>query len=447
MSDDRINRIWQLFQKASLKEREEIIDKLSDDDVRELRYKTNPYRKPLYEPKKQFLEFSYVNLPRIYERNLMMTTMIGFMYKMASEWEIPTDGYPSEEQGDFAIALNDRYKDLYINNIEKHYAKSKDKSPEDYALWLRAKAVVAFKKKEKNVDELEKEAIKWCRENKVSYEAAYPIDVPPSEDEYERVRQELKKELGIEKTARDVVKENQERILDFLDYHFQFDPNNHIRCNYFPNYDKILQEKLKTNKYETNERGMIITENYEEYLVPPLDTFHSFTNYFETNYEHLRQCTDDIYGRSSFECAIVAREVFDTEKKAIEWENKYKSDFDLSIMRITLGGWTFIDPWKENRDTMRFDDEKTRLAMDIIEKKKEEERIGRDILHKRANKVKNRVGKRDLPFENQLKDYGTEKIGDFDMQTNVYQTKMVRSRRPKIAFNSSTIVLDTVEKK
>jgi hypothetical protein len=448
---DRIERIWQLIIKASPQEKKEIVEKLSEEDLKELRYRTNPYRKPIYNPTQKFLEFSFINFPRDYERNLMMTTMIGFVYKMATEWVHPginADKYPNEDQGDFAVGLNKRYKNLYIRNLEKHHEALKDKSPMNYALWLRSRAIVAEKLEEEGWKELENEAIDWCKNNGVSFESAYPIDVPPTQEQFDQVRAEYKLEKGVKTTLQDKIRAKQDQILDFFDYHFKFDPNNHIRCNYYPNFDKIMQEKIRSNpgKFKHTEAGQVITEDFEEYLVPPLDTFASFKNYFEINYEHLRQCTDDIYGRCSFECAVIAREVFDNEKAANEWENKYKTDFDIPIQRIGFGGWTFIDPWKENRNTLRLDGEDVRLAKEIMEKKKEEEKIGRELLKKRAGKMPGRATEKDLPFENQLGEYGTERLGENQTVTNVYETKLIRSRRMRYGNYSTTPVLINNEK-
>jgi hypothetical protein len=447
MENDRISRIWQILMKASAAEKQEIIEKMSEEDLTELRYRTNPYRKPIYKPGAKFLEFSFINFPRDYERNLMMTSMVGFVYKMASEWIHPginSDKYPNEDQGEFALGLNERYKNLYITHLENHYAALKDDSKMNYALWMRAKAIVAEKLGRENAVELEKEAVAWCKENGIAYETAYPIDVAPTSDLYDKVREEYKLEKGVKKTLQDKIRSKQDQILDFFDYHFKFDPNNHIRCNYYPNYDKILQEKLKSQaKPKITAGGQYITENFEEYLIPPVDTFASFKNYFEINYEHLRQCTDDIYGRSQFECAVVAREVFNTEKAANEWEDKYKSDFDIPIQRIEFGGWTFIDPWKENRNALRLDGEEVRLAKEIIEKKKEEEKIGRELLQKRARKMPGRAAQKDLPFENPLSEHGAERLKDDEVQTNVYGTKLIRSRRMRFGnFGSEPVVLE-----
>lgn len=86
MEENKYHRIWQLLQKGTPSQREKIINSLSEEELIEVRHQANPYRKPLYTPGKKYLEFSYINMYREYERNLMMTTIVGFMYKMATEY-------------------------------------------------------------------------------------------------------------------------------------------------------------------------------------------------------------------------------------------------------------------------------------------------------------------------------------------------------------------------
>ena len=438
--DKKYTEIWHLLHKATPEQKKQIINKLSDEDLIQLRYRANPYRKPIYKPKSKFIEMSYFNMNRDYEKKFMMTSMVGFMYKMATEYQFPLDEekYPSEQIGQLAIEINNGLRKAYGEKIKTFYEKKQD-TPEDKARYLRAMALSAERLGQDH-SKLEEEAKNFCKENKIRFETVFPEDVPLDAEEIEQVKQEAKKKLNIRKTLEEKITERQDHLLDFMDYYFRFDPNNHIRCNYYPDFDEILKEKVKSNpgkfKYQN---GMIVTENFEEYLVPPLDTFHALDTYIKSNYEHLRQCTNDIYkDTSQFEIAICPREVFNSPEDAEKWEDKYRTDFDVSVMRVNMGEWTFIDDFQKNRDTIRLNDDKSRLIREFLEKKKEEEKMGQDLLKKRKNKIKDRPTS-DLPFESKMEEY-CEKDNDINQQiTSVYQTKIIRSRRLKYGFDSKTI--------
>ena len=517
MEDEKTNRLWQLIMKASPKEKEEIINKLSDEDIIKLRYYANPYRKPIYNPTSKFLEFSFMNLRREYMKNLMMTSMVGFMYKMATEFEFEfpenlfsRNKYPSEKDSEFATALSNR---LNIMSINKRVRVA-----DTPAKILRAKAVAAQRKMEDtaylkvaptflykdifdkcisicyddyeinfaeiNLSEFaeletpiptaklqkciymhfDTAAKELCKVENIAYESIYPTAVSLSAEEIEEARIATKKELNIKTTLEEKQLRIQDYILDFLDYHFKFDPNNHIRCSYMPNYDAVIQEKIRQNpeKYtvpsstsstfsstckvegvegvekekeekeeETHRRPMIITKNFQEFLVPPMDTFHSFNNYFESNYECLRQATDDIYGPTDFEVAVIARETFTDEKKADEWELKYKNDFYIGILRIPFGNWVFIDPFSENRKRTTFDDKKTKLITEILKKKKEEEKLGQELLKKKTRKLKGRVSNKPSELKSDVEELGVESYDENDLEIKVFDTKLnvTRSRR------------------
>ncbi len=454
MQNDKYARIWELIKKASPNEKIEIINKLSDEDLIQLRYLSNPYRLPLYKSTAKFLEFSIINTQRDYITNLIMTSMVGFIYKMATEYKHFDKNkidLPSENTGQFASVLNENLKAFNLKKLENYYKDIyiKTENLVDKARYLRAQTVVlkkqydsetnTQKREELNnkIESHEKYVRSFCQENKIVYEAVFPTEVQITPEDIINVKNDTKKQLGVSKTLEENETEIQDYILDFLDEHFNFDPNNHIKCGYMPHYD----EKIKGNEhnFKIAENQMLVTDKFEQYLVPPLDTFHSFRNYFDTNYEYLRQCTNDIYGKTDFEFAIIAREVFNDESKAKKWETKYADELDVSCHRIMFNEWVFLDPWEKNRESITYNDEKTKLIKEILERKKEEEKLGRQLIGKKAKKMKGAV-KDKLPFTSQAEDLGVEHISkiakenevlrkESDVEIKVHSTHLVRKKR------------------
>ncbi len=484
MDEKKLREFWNAFQKCNKEQKERLLADLSDEELLQIRAVNNPYRKPTYPVGTKFLEFSYINMPREYMTKFITTTMVGFMYKMATEFNQYniSEKYPSELEGPFAMKLNLCFREFNVRKLEIHYREARDVNAESFARWMRARIIVVHKLKEfydrecqgegqsfrythlipeianidfagdvKNcIEEMEQEAKEFCKQNNIKYESVYPTDVAPTQEELDRLKMDLKVELGVKKTAQEKMQQRQDAILDFLDYHFKYDPNNHVRCDYMPDYDDKLKQRMKDNPEAftyhpytpVNGRpsAMVITKNFEAYLVPPSDTFSAFNTYLDSNYEHLRQCTDDIYGDvSDFETAILAREVFPNEEKAEKWKEKYANEITLSCMRTQFGAWTLVDPWRKNREKIRSTNENNKLVDHIIKTKEEEERMGKKLLRKHAGKMPGNIIGKDVPFESKLAGMGVERFTDENkIEAKILSQPMTRSRRPRVG-NLSTV--------
>lgn len=431
------DKIWELFKKASASQKSEIINKMSKEDLIELRQRANPYRKPIYNSKHKQLEVSILRLDEEYMQNFTMTALVGFIYKMATEfryYENRESDLPSETEGTFATEMNKRLQNAAKTKLSDFYGLrfKESMTTESEARWLRALATTTAD------PEIDKIAHEFCRIHSLSYNSVYPKEVPLDAEDNERIRQAVKKDLGIQQTREDAESMIQDYILDFLDEYFCFDPNNHIRCGYMPQYDQILQEKLKCEKpqYVQTPKGnhMIVTDKFEEYLIPPADTFFAFKNYRDSNYEYLRQATNDIYGNLALvEAAIIPHEVFQNESQASSWRKTYHNDLNTDTILVDFNEWTFTGPWAKNRDKLTFQDEKSRLITDMIERAQKDRNLGRDLLNKKKKKMKGRTDS--VPFESGVQEYiKEEKQKESDVECKVFSSKILRSKRLKTAF-------------
>lgn len=431
------SKLWNFIKILNESEKMEVYDLLTDETVYKLKEFGNPYRKPIYEPKETFLQFSYINMRREYERHLQITAFVGFFYKMATEYKAQVTGLPSEDDQEFIKLYNKVLVNFTCDKLSQYYGKLYEThpNPENHVKFLRAQAIVAERRKLDN-DKLVEEARSICVDHGLEYEECFPEEKPVTPEELVEIKKFVKAQLNIIETVEERQEAIQDHILDFLDYYLKYDPNNHIRCGYFPHYEAMVSKKVKENPENFEVRvtpsgsEMIVNSKFEEYLVPPHDTFAAFSAYFDSNYEYLRECTDNIYCPDIFECAVLPREVFSTQEKGDRWLKKYAEDFDMSVMRAPLGRWTFVDPWQKNREAVSFDNEKTQFIKEILERKKEDEKIGRKLLDKKAKKMKGRAAD-NIPVESQLKDFGAEKVGADELEIKVYETKLLRKPRMK----------------
>lgn len=208
------------------------------------------------------------------------------------------------------------------------------------------------------------------------------------DEDYDAIAARVKRELNIEITAEEHTTKIQNLIEKFLDEYFRYNPDNHVRCAYMPNYADPQRTPLeKTAEADHKEK------NYERTVIPPSDTFFRWKRYMENNYEPLRQATDDIYAeKSDFEFAIAPLEVFegktkeDVEKQFDKFKRKYATEVDAEIYSATVGIWNLLSSWEQNREVRDFYTERTEIIKRIIDQHKDDERMGMRLMKDRAKK-------------------------------------------------------------
>lgn len=212
------------------------------------------------------------------------------------------------------------------------------------------------------------------------------IELSPENEYY--LKEEAKKVLGIEKTQEECSDTILDYIEEFLYEYLVFNPDNHVKCAYKPNYKDPTRTPLKIDK----KSGMIVDEQFERKLIPPIDTFKRWERYREANYEQLRQATDDIYSeKSDFEWAIVPLEVFEGEnarERADEWKRKHAKEVDFSIRDVNFNVVGLLGPWEQNRDAQNFYTKETEVLKRMMDTHKEEERFANQMTKERMKKKK-----------------------------------------------------------
>jgi hypothetical protein len=259
----------------------------------------------------------------------------------------------------------------------------------------------------------------------------------PTEEEFLALRDKVKLILGVQKTEEEYIDEKRDIIYDFLNEYFSYDPDNHVKCAYKPNYEDEFRTPIinlttakingKLTPAEYNKRMDIVKtkikkyretkeQNYATSVLPPSDTFARLDRYVENNYEELRQATDDIYGeKSDLEVMIVPQEVFsgrDAEEQADMWQRKYAAEFESDIYRAHFNQWTFISPWAQNREKRNFYTKNSEIIKRIIEQSESDSKMGRDLMKKRKEAEKKRnideVGPDDPGLFDRKKEVGSE---------------------------------------
>jgi len=288
---------------------------------------------------------------------------------------------------------------------------------------------------------------------------------PAKLDEYEKTLEEpelMRKQL-------DENKENMKKrviIKEFLEDMFQYNPDLHVRSAYRPNYKdperniidtpaaKLAIYRLKkTNpdfnqayaqyeiekkeiekKQEEKKKGGKKKENQEvevklnpdvvkqiTAMIPPVDIFHRFQYYFDSNYETLKYITNDLYcDKPCFEKAVNPYAWHGDIDDADKFIAKHKDEVITTIFKAHSGKWNIIAPYTKVRESMRYFNKKTAVLEEIAKQIESDARIGSELMKKRIQikKKKNikEAGPDDPAFvkwkknNNTLKSMGAEEV-------------------------------------
>lgn len=305
--------------------------------------------------------------------------------------------------------LNDEYEQILIqfNTLNKELSDLKSKYDKHFRSDVN-NAVVTVNKR--NKVKKKKKSVKPDDDHPLDSVKIKEYEL--TDEEYDNVVSEVKKELGIETTREEWVEEHQQMVQSFLDEYFLYNPDIHVQCAYKPNYDDDLRTPLNTawrefhngkmteKQYEKEldthakqvEKYRVITETeYERSVIPPDDSFFRWQRYIDNNYEELRQATDDVYAeKSDIEWSMVPLKYFsgkdesEVEVESQEWRRKYAEEFEGDVYFATFGVHNMLGSWEQNRESRDFYNKNSEVIKRIIDQNKDDQRMGRRLMKQRT---------------------------------------------------------------
>lgn len=228
----------------------------------------------------------------------------------------------------------------------------------------------------------------------------------PTEEEYDLLAEEVKKELGITQTYEEYVTSQQIIIETFLNKYFCFNPDDHMRSVYKAGADPTRIPLSATREED------LAQKKYERTVIPPDDTFFRWRRYTEANYEELRETCIDIYPeKPDLECAIAPLEAFEgrtpeeAQAKFETFKNRYAKEAETEIYGASFGDWSLLGPWQGNREKISFYQKESEILKRIVDKHKEDARAGAGLMKKRAQDKRAQNEKEAGPLDPALQDY------------------------------------------
>lgn len=401
------------------------LETLSEEKILELRRKLNPYGRTI-EGSNACLNFSITNIAQKYERNLMITAFVGFLHRMCDEWRVPA-GVP-------IIPVYEYLDNPSELDTPEAVIKMKDEKAaqefEDNRQMMQKRIVVKEFLEEflqYNPDSHVRSAYRPNPSDKKrniidTMAGRLAVDHLMTTDRDFRTREELSLVGKATKKVAKIIrgKDGQTRTI----------------------YRDVPADQPEQPTKSTAWRGAPAVANAPEgtpdatvaantrEFIPPHDTFGRFRRYLESNYEALREATDELYcEKSDFEYAInpyswhtgVANGMT-AEDQAEAFKKKHRGEVIAEVFTAHSGKWNFYGPFKQVRESVNYYNENTQILEEMIKQNERDEKLGRDLMVNRVKhaKAKNiaEQGPDDPAFtkwrrgNRDLQQMGAEHIGD-----------------------------------
>lgn len=145
-----------------------------------------------------------------------------------------------------------------------------------------------------------------------------------------------------------------------------------------------------TSELKAVTAGRLAAETSAAYRIdPPADLFHHIGRYINNHFEQLREATTVLYAeKPDIEFAIMYYGTFRDEKSAIDHKHKNESLFASTVYTIENSGWTLMGPFKKNRERIDFYNKNTEVLKRMFEQHEQDGKVVEDMLKRRVRKAK-----------------------------------------------------------
>lgn len=359
---------------------------LPPDEILKLKKKLNPYGRTI-EGSDNYLSFSITQISHEYWKNFIVTAFVGFLNRMCDEWEVP-EGLPVTSVYEY---LADKTKVDTPQGVLDKGDKSAIYDYEYNRKWMEKRIVVkGFLEKylQFNPDE----HVRSAHKPNLADNTRKPIETMAGQlatehlmvtdpdfrakaELYRQVaerKQEVKTQAPKTKQIRKIItdkKGNKKLIIKdvpIAEPVFNGDPTQPIVDGKDPTVGNTVRE-----------------------MIPPHDTFGHFKTYYQSNYEELRDATNDLYCmKPEFELAINPYSWHKTSDEAEQFKKKHQKEVIAEVFTAHSGKWNFFDSFKQQRENVNFYNDQTIILEQMIQQHEKDERLGQDLMKKRIEKAK-----------------------------------------------------------
>lgn len=354
---------------------DETLAKLDMEDIMQLRKKLNPYGRTI-EGSDKWLTFSFTNLREKYMEKLLMTALIGYLNRACDEWHVP-DGIP-------VIPVYDYVKDPNkITDFAKEWKvdEAMEKNIIENAEWMKKRVIVK---------EFLEEMFQFNPDEHIR--SAYK---PNYKDLDRSVIETPAANIAIRELSKKDAEFNQQRI--------EYDRIQNLRHmkskvdeKLDPLVDELVSKQLMLPEQHYTQMDFSTWSHEDKNvlytvcnMIPPADIFYKFTNYYENNYDKIREAVLYLYcEKPDLDIAINPYQWHDDENSAIEFQKKHRNEVITDIIKAYSGKWNFFAPFAKVHNTVKFFNEKTKVLEEMTKQIESDQKLGADLMKKKIIKKK-----------------------------------------------------------
>lgn len=342
----------------SLNQDPESVDSLTEAELEAVERRMYPYGSTI-DGDKRFTVMSVTYMRDEYYKKLLTTALVGFNYQLCAEWVPDLDDLEDKvDPAQFTKTVYNTDKDnkdlvngLYEQFINEQNAKWAAADPpveptEDMLLQLSTDASAEVERVIADREVFDNVAFATEQDNRLA-----------AQGEKER-----------------------EVIRRWLNTFFKYDPTGE-------NTNASGSSFSRSRQMEDPERATLAPNEFTQET--PASLHSAFRHFFDINFEKLRDATHYLYEeKPDMEFAVNVFDSFDTLAECEDYVDKHKSKVITNVITVTNNKWNFVGPFKENRDRVNFYNKNTQVLENMLKKREEDAKLGKDLLKNRISKKK-----------------------------------------------------------
>jgi len=421
---------------------------LPDTKAIELYKELNKYGVYIPVNTKGYFNFSITNWSDQYQRKLLMSALIGYLFRVLDEYEpyeVVSDNHPelkdvsvenlAEAKAKLLKANNEQAKSfvrVFLNrnfnfNPDWHVSRAtSDSKSGDSSRVDNATARMQAMTLDNKYNTLMKNMTKEGREQ--GLRASLSVHI---KDYYNSL-------CAMEKTLTEKIKAISTLLSEAVASTNVAEKLAAISDSINSLSSMLVEVREKKSFYETTAKVMQTHDILPVYDVnPPSDVFFHFNRYYENNFEALKEFVTNFYNeKDDLEYAIQIYDKFENLPDAKEFSRKYEDKTISTIYTIENGCWHILGPYKKNMERIDFYNKNAEPIRRLLEQMEKDQKLGEDLLKKRVRREKAKqtatVGPDAAGLEQYKSAVGTiESFGAKEVLTNDDKKKLHEAERIK----------------
>lgn len=351
------------------------IKKLTAQEAAEARRAIHPFgNMPTGEP--TYVNMSVINFRKEYETQLMMTAMIGFIYRLAHEYE-PEEIEEETARYHARMSKNQANAAKITTEHEKRCKQIKDNAQAVVLKFLNRH--LRFNP-DKHLRKAHTENAKDPERNQAVRNEAAVLLTGESIDaklitQPEKMYRYLKEHLLATYSLARAAEESTDAIIKALASGLPAEDKQGILYKKRVELGVLTQDMAKIS-IPMQKAGTLNAWK----ISPPADVYHQFRRYYDNHYEELRGIVRDTYDeKPDIEYGVIMYDSHKTPEEAEVYRKQYADSFRASVYCVESNKINLLGPFKTNRERTNYYNQNTEVLSQMMKKAEEDHKLGADL--------------------------------------------------------------------